>query len=202
MENIIKLNINKTANRKTEIFPSWKQYTVARATVQSSSPILIFVVTLYNDLAAREGQPGSALTVLEFRVDWSGLGVTRSAPHSAHVEPRLLSWAVNQWDATHSAAQGSLYCPQTWCQVSSCQDSEERLNMNSNLLIQWSVSAQSSCDKILMSSVCIERRRKYQWQRFQCLTSKGDRSDIYSWEIFYKKIGNSPAAAIHDFIQT
>ena len=35
--------------------------------------ILIFVVTLYNDLAAREGQSGSALTVLEFRLEWSGV---------------------------------------------------------------------------------------------------------------------------------
>ena len=63
MENIIKLNINKTANRETEIFSSWKQYRVARGAVQwitscgqGGSQILIFVVTLYNDLADRARQ--------------------------------------------------------------------------------------------------------------------------------------------------
>ena len=67
MENIIKLNINKTANRETKlsIFTRWKQYTyiIATSAVQLICghsflpPILIFVVTLYNDLAGRAKQP-------------------------------------------------------------------------------------------------------------------------------------------------
>ena len=65
IENIIKLNINKTAKREKEVFTS----------IYCGYPfqllISIFVVTLYNDLAAREGQLGTALTVLS--LDWSGV---------------------------------------------------------------------------------------------------------------------------------
>ena len=82
MENIIKLNINKTAKTETDIciLMRWTQYVIATSAVQLIThccghsfqhPILIFVVTLYNDLAAREGQLGSALTVLS--LDWSGV---------------------------------------------------------------------------------------------------------------------------------
>ena len=64
MENIIKLNINKTAKREKEVFTSWKQYIIATASVplipSCGYPfqllISIFVVTLYNDLADRASQ--------------------------------------------------------------------------------------------------------------------------------------------------
>ena len=64
MENIIKLNINKTANRETEQDGN-NIYIIATSAVQLISyfcghsfqrSILIFVVTLYNDLADRARQ--------------------------------------------------------------------------------------------------------------------------------------------------
>ena len=176
MENIIKLNINKTANRETEIFTSWKQYTVARAAVQwitscgqPGSQILIFVVTLYNDLADRV-QAATALTVLS-GVEGSR-GSRGSAPQSAQADPSLLSRAVNQWGTTPHHTTGCYRLR---------NDVRPSRNFSSWSLIYWFNEVFQPRIPVIKywwaQSVFRSERRKYQWQRWW---QEGVISIIYS----------------------